>query len=199
MLELSRDGYTQVAYQALTNPHLQQWLYSVTNGTPGVFQETTISEHGNSYISGPGGGYLSGDNSFNHCALGSVGEWIYKTVGGVSADELDTGYRNALVRPQAGGGVTNSATSLSQIRGPITVAWTNDVNARILRLGLTNPANTTASLYFPTTNLTSILEGSAPATNSTGVLFYQLTNGWALFKVGAGGYSFTVTNIVLGP
>ena len=55
-LELTRDGYTSVAYLILTNLSFPQWLYSLTEGTPGPggFQETTISERWNAYIAASG-------------------------------------------------------------------------------------------------------------------------------------------------
>jgi alpha-L-rhamnosidase len=199
MLELTRDGYTRVAYQALTNAHFPQWLYLVTNGTPGVFQETTISEHWNSYISGAGGGYLGGDNSFNHYALGSVGEWIYKVVGGISPDDETPAYQNALIYPRAGGDITNCFASLDTICGRIATSWTHDPASTVSMLNFTNTANTTASLYLPTTDLTNITESGMPATNAVGVLRCSVTNGATLFQLGSGGYSFVVTNAVSPP
>jgi alpha-L-rhamnosidase len=193
MLELSRDGYTPLAYQILTNLDFPQWLYSVTNGTPGVYQETTIPEHWNSYVSGTGGGYLSVANSFNHYAFGSVGEWIYKIIGGISPDDNYPGYKNVVINPQPGGGITNASTTFNSIHGLIATAWTNNAATTNYNLSVTVPANTTASVYLPATNLSNIAESGLSSTNFNGLLFYQITNGNTLFQVGSGVYNFTVT------
>jgi alpha-L-rhamnosidase len=54
----------------------------------------------------------------------------------------------------------------------------------------TVPANTTASAYIPTTNITHITEGAMPATNAAGVFWYQITNGSTIFLLGSGSYNF---------
>src|SRR6266478_8067779 len=110
------------------------WLYSVTNGTAGLFQETTVSENWNSYISGPDTlpppatpdhGYL-GSSSFNHYAFGSVGEWIWRTVAGINPDQANPGYANAIINPQIGGGLSSVSGFFDSIHGQISSAWTTN-------------------------------------------------------------------------
>jgi alpha-L-rhamnosidase len=153
----------------------------------------SISEHWNSYVSGAGGGYLSVANSFNHYGFGSVGEWIYKVIGGISPDDNYPGYKNVLINPQPGGGITNASTSFNSIHGLIATSWTNNPGTTNYSLTLTVPANTTASVYLPATNLSNIAESGLSSTNFPGLLFYQITNGTTLFQVGSGVYSFTVS------
>ena len=50
-------------------------------------------------------------NSFNHYAYGAVGEWMYRTMAGVSA--LEPGYRKVLIAPQAGAGIDSTDFSHS--------------------------------------------------------------------------------------
>ena len=44
-----------------------------------------------------------GMNSFNHYAYGAVGDWMYRTMAGVSA--LEPGYRKMLIAPEPGDGI----------------------------------------------------------------------------------------------
>ena len=142
--------------------------------------------------------FPTADNSFNHYAFGAVGEWIWKVVGGISLDDNNPGYRNVIINPQPGGGITNASASVNTIRGPVITSWTNNTTSNIFSLNLTNPANITASVYFRSANPGGILESGSPATNTAGLVYYQVTNGTTLFQLGSGSYSFTITNIVLG-
>ncbi len=41
-------------------------------------------------------------NSFNHYGLGSIGDWLYGSVGGLATDPAAPGFRRIVVRPDAG-------------------------------------------------------------------------------------------------
>ena len=45
--------------------------------------------------------------SFNHYALGSVADWLHRTIGGLAP--LEPGYRRFRVAPRPGGGLTHAA------------------------------------------------------------------------------------------
>jgi alpha-L-rhamnosidase len=199
LLELSRAGYTDIAYGLVCDLRFPAWLYSVTNGAPGVFQETTISERWNSYLSGPNTPGLSyndhgyvhagGGDSFNHYAFGCVAEWVWRNVVGINPNDLYPGYKNVILSPQIGGDLTYALGSFSSIRGPIACSWTT--NSTTNSFTFTVPANTTAYAFVPSTNIAHITESGTPSTNASGVLSYQVTNGSALFRLGSGTYNFT--------
>ena len=66
------------------------WLYAVNKGA------TTIWERWNSIL--PDGSFdVSGMNSLNHYAYGSIGDWMYRKVAGVS--QLEPGYKRFRVQP----------------------------------------------------------------------------------------------------
>ncbi len=205
MLELSRDGYTPLAYWLLMDTNFPSWLYPVTVGS------TTIWEGWNTYLAGPAnpgslpvndrGYYPQILTSFNHLPYGAVGEWIWKIVAGINPDDGNPGFKNVIIEPQPGGGITNVFALFSSIHGPIACTWTNSTSARTFSLTITNPANTTASVYLPCTNsLGNMLESGVSAaqqypyytTNPPG-----FTNGAVVFQVGSGGYKFTVSNVDL--
>lgn len=41
-------------------------------------------------------------NSFNHYAYGAVGDWLYRVVLGLQADEQAPGYRHSIISPRTG-------------------------------------------------------------------------------------------------
>src|SRR5260370_14412803 len=106
---------------------------------------------------------------------------IWKVVDGISPDDNNSGYRNVIVNPQPGGGITTAFTSVNTIRRPVITSWTNNTASNIFSLNVTNPPNITASVYFPTPTPGGILASGVPATNASGVVYYQLTNGTTLF------------------
>jgi alpha-L-rhamnosidase len=211
MLELSRNGYTQTAYQLLTDYRFPSWLYQVTAGganymgPQGAYGATTCWEQWDGLVPRSGGGYHNPSlNSLNHFWAGSVGEWIYRTVGGINPDDSNPAFANAIVKPEPGGGITNAFTSFNSMHGPVVCSWSNTIASHAYTLNVTIPANATAAIYVPTTNnLTGITESGRAAATAPGVFSYYFTNwpnwtyGATVFRVGSGAYSFSVTNVIL--
>ena len=205
MLELSRNGYSWQAFEVLTNSGFPSWLYWVENGA------TTCWERWNSYLSGPGPGRGYADyneprrygdrmsfNSFNSLPFGAVGEWLWKVVGGINPDSERPGFANILFWPQAGGGITWCSNSLNTIRGLVSCAWTNDAGRTNASVEVTIPANTTGTLFLPTTNLACISEQGLPIEGARGVLAFFPTNlpNWGASEVvqlGSGNYRFDIS------
>lgn len=89
---LSAGNQDKAAYEILHNEEYPGWLYEITLGA------TTVWERWNSME--PDGSVSStGMNSFNHYAYGSVGEWMWRTLAGISPVEECPGFRKALIRP----------------------------------------------------------------------------------------------------
>jgi alpha-L-rhamnosidase len=207
MSELTRACYAWKAYEVLTNAEFPGWLYWVENGA------TTCWERWNTYLPGPGPGRGYADynepkyynqrmsfNSFNSLPFGAVGEWIWEVVGGIKPDVENPGFRNVIIWPQAGGGITWARSSLETIRGPISCSWTNDLEHTNATIDLNIPANATASLYLPTTNLAAITEQGCPAPQVPGLLGCYSTNapnwdsGVTVLRLGSGHYRFEIAH-----
>ena len=71
------------------------WGYSIENGA------TTIWERWDGYVKGRGF-QDKGMNSFNHYAIGAVGEWMYRVMLGINTDDAHPGYKHFVMRPRAG-------------------------------------------------------------------------------------------------
>ena len=95
MNQLSDYGYDDIAYGLLTQRRLPSWFYSIDQGA------TTVWERWDGYVAGRGFQY-AGMNSFNHVAIGAVGEWMYSHILGIRPDENAPGYRRFYIRPVPG-------------------------------------------------------------------------------------------------
>lgn len=140
MLELSKAGYNDLAWELLVNRSFPSWLYMVDNGA------TTIWERWDGFVKGRG--FQSpGMNSLNHWALGSVGEWMWRYIIGLQPDEQHPGWKHFTIAPQPGGGVTWANGDYESIHGTVTSAWKIE-NGKFI-LDVTVPANTTATVRLP--------------------------------------------------
>lgn len=111
---LTLTGHSEVAYRLLLQTDCPSWLYPVTMGA------TTVWERWDSKL--PDGSVNeSGMTSFNHYALGSVADWLHRTVGGIAP--ADPGYGTILVAPMPGTGLDWCESTLDVPAGVISVRW----------------------------------------------------------------------------
>jgi alpha-L-rhamnosidase len=173
-------GRDDLAYILLLQQTYPSWLYQVNLGA------TTMWERWDGWT--PGGGFQTiAMNSFNHYAFGAVGEYLYSAIGGISP--ASPGYKNILIQPVPGIGLTWANTSYNSIRGLITTAWTNTNS--VFNLNVVIPPNTTAQVYVPTTNAAAITESGVPAASSPGITYAGTSNNYAIYTVGSGHYSWS--------
>lgn len=150
MLELTRWNQADLAYTLANRTDFPSWGFMIQNGA------TTIWERWDGYVKGRGF-QDPGMNSFNHWALGSVVEWLWRSVVGLSPDESAPGWRRFHVRPMPGGGLTWARGEYHSPAGFIAVSW--QALAGKLHVALIVPPNTQAILTLP---------GSAPQTVGSG-------------------------------
>jgi alpha-L-rhamnosidase len=181
MNELTRAGRSDVAYKLINNRTSPSWGYSIENGA------TTIWERWDGYVKGRGF-QDPGMNSFCHYAIGSVGEWMYRTILGINPDESRPGFEHMELRPVPGGGLTFAKGKYHCIRGEIRSEWTLDEGT--LNYKVTVPANTTATLYLPTADAAGVRESGKPLAEAQGVLGSKAEKNLAVVELGSGSYEF---------
>lgn len=137
---LSQNGQLAQAYQLLMRQDYPSWLFQVNQGA------TTIWEHMDG-IKADGSMWSADMNSFNHYAYGSVGDWLYQVVAGITPSE--PGYKAITIAPKPGGGLTQVQAKLMTPYGEVQSAWhwVNDC----FNLEVTVPFNTTATVVLPDT------------------------------------------------
>ncbi len=179
---LTETGHVDVAYRLLLNETFPSWGYSIREGA------TTIWERWDGYTREHG--FQTPEmNSFNHYSLGSVGDWLYRYVAGIAGDPERPGYARILIRPHPGGGLTFAEATYRSLHGPIACAWR--IEAGVFTLEVTIPANTTATVYIPTTNPSGVREGNLPIGEVAGVRMIGREGDRTVLAIGSGTYRFT--------
>jgi len=182
MLELSRWGHNDLAYQLIESTRFPSWGYSIEQGA------TTIWERWDAYVASRGVN-TSAMNSFNHYSIGAVGEWMYKDILGINPDEGNPGYKHIIIRPRPGGTITWARGHYDSIHGRIETSW--QINVDRLNLEITIPANTTATVFIPAAGNKDVTESGLPADQAPGVKFIRMSDSAAVYGVGSGTYHFS--------
>ena len=180
---LSDNGHNDLAYKLLLNETFPSWGFSIAQGA------TTIWERWDGWT--PDKGFqTTAMNSFNHYSLGSVGEWLFGSVGGIQTDPNFPGFERILIAPQPGAGLTFANATYDSVRGRIVSNWKTEANATTY--SITIPANTTARISLPAQSANMVKESSHVASEAPGVKLVRAADGIAVFEVGAGVYQFVV-------
>jgi alpha-L-rhamnosidase len=140
---LCATGHADDAFRLLLQTKCPSWLYPVTMGA------TTIWERWDGVQPD---GTLDPDamrmNSFNHYALGAVGDWLHRSVAGLAP--AAPGYRRLRIAPvvsRVEGAPTSASARHLTPYGPAEVAWRRD--GETFELTAVVPPNTTATVVLP--------------------------------------------------
>lgn len=94
--------------------------------------------------------------SFNHYALGSVGNWLHSTLGGISP--LTPGWKSILFAPIPGGTITSAKTTFLSPYGLVSCSWEanktgkrneNGEEKKNFKVEIQVPPNTTGEVAMP--------------------------------------------------
>ena len=159
---LALTGHVDVAHRLLLQRRVPSWLYPVTMGA------TTVWERWDSML--PDGTVNPGEmTSFNHYALGAVADWMHRTVAGLapSGDPAAPGYREVVVAPQPGGGLTAASAWHDTPYGRAAASWR--VEDGTWHLDVLVPPGARAVVHLP--------DGSEPARVGSGEHAFSLPAG----------------------
>jgi alpha-L-rhamnosidase len=188
MLALSKVGRDDVAYRLIHNDTFPSWGFTIRNGA------TSIWERWDGWT--PEKGFQDpGMNSFAHYAFGAVYQWMVQTIGGIRNDsEWGPAYERIIIAPVVGGKLTSASTTYRSIRGVIATNWRREGDS--LRLDVTIPANTTATVRIPASSIKQVTEGGqaierTPPQPPHDWLYGTSSMGGAVsLRVGSGTYRF---------
>jgi len=178
---LSAHGRTDAAWALATQTSYPSWGYMVQKGA------TTVWELWNSDRAGPG------MNSRNHFALGSVGEWYYEHLGGITP--VEPGFRRIRIAPEMPLGLERASAELESPYGVISCAWMREKDRITVEVRV--PANTQAEVHLPggsairEGNVLLVGDGSAGAV-VPGIQILSVDPEAVVLDVGAGRYRFIV-------
>ena len=128
-------------------------------------------------------------SSQNHFMLGQIMEWFYADLAGIASDPAGPGFKKTIIHPEPVGDVTWVKGAYDSVHGRIAVEWKKAGGKFLLKLVI--PANTTATVYLPTTNPKTVTEGGVRAAKAPGVKFLRVEKDRAIFAVASGSYDFT--------
>jgi alpha-L-rhamnosidase len=177
---LDDHGHDDLAHALLARREQPSWLYPVTQGA------TTIWERWDGYTD-ERGFQAPSMNSFNHYALGSVGEWLYAGVAGLAQQPGSVGWRTLRVRPRLGPYAWARAVHESP-RGRVEVAWERDGGE--VALDVLVPPGAEAVVHVPTTDPEAVREGGAALAGRDDVEVLGGDDRAAVARVGSGRWAF---------
>ena len=181
---LSQNGRIDVAYQLLTQRTYPGWLYPITRGA------TTMWERWDGIR--PDGSFQEiSMNSFNHYAFGAIGDWMYRTIGGLDVDDAAPGYRHAIIAPKPGGGLTSAKTELQTPYGILSSEW-KLVEGR-MQLAIVVPSNTWATVTLPHASADHVSESGRPLHGTDGIRGIRQSGTDLIVELGSGPYLFAVS------
>jgi alpha-L-rhamnosidase len=132
----------------------------------------------------------AGMNSFNHYWLGCVSEWLITQAAGIDTD--GPGFKRIVIRPELGTpdqGFSWVKAKYNSIRGPVASSWRRDGERFQLEVNI--PANTTAKVYLPASDVAQVTEGGKAVASVASVKFLGMESGRVVLEVGSGQYKFT--------
>lgn len=176
---LSKIGRHDVAYRLLHNDTFPSWGFPIKHGA------TSIWERWNGWT--PEHGFADpGMNSFAHYAYGAVGQWMFENIGGIHTD--GPAFKRIVLRPRLDDKLTWANVRYDSIRGSIVSHWKRA--GGVFEWEVQIPANTTATVYVPTSNADSVRESGRSLSAAQGVERTGHVDGAVVLTLGSGTYRF---------
>jgi alpha-L-rhamnosidase len=179
---LTRTGHADVAYRLLLNTQYPSWGYMIEHGATTMWERW----NGNQKLDDPQ------MNSFNHYAYGAVGGWLYRFAAGIDFDPEDPGFHHIVLHPTFDGKLGSVEATYQSPYGSIQSAWT--VSGNLTTWKATIPPNTSALIFLPVKEKTSVLVDGKDARQNQWLHFVRSENGAQIFTAEPGSYSFTLQN-----
>jgi alpha-L-rhamnosidase len=178
--ELTKAGFSKLAYQLLLNTQYPSWGYMVEHGA------TTTWERWN-------GDQMRSDpsmNSYNHYAYGAVADWIYRYAAGIDTTPLDAGFHTVVLHPAFDARLGKIAFDYASSYGPIHSDWTMNETSAEWHVSL--PANTRGWLPLRAAEVAKYkLDGEAISASKLAKVGKR--DGESGFELAPGNYNFVVT------
>ena len=176
---LTKNGYTDVAYDLLLQQTYPSWLYPVKMGATTIWERWDGQKVDSTFQD-------IGMNSFNHYAYGAIGDWMYRVIAGIEIDSKSTGYKHFYLQPEPSTKLSYAKSTLNSPYGEIASGW--ELKDGKIKLTMKIPANTTATILLPKATM-EVTEGGKQI-NQSGFKNMKTTDKGLTFDAGAGQYIF---------
>lgn len=128
------------------------------------------------------------DASNNHLMLGHLMEWFYAELAGIQEAPSAIAGKEWVIHPELVGDISTVNASYDSPYGRVGSQWKREGNRVDLTVEI--PVNTTATVYIPTNQATSVTESGKPLSQQKGIQFVRQEKRYAVYKVGSGVYAF---------
>ncbi|WP_269237622.1 glycoside hydrolase family 78 protein [Flavobacterium flavigenum] len=177
MRTLTNFGRGDLAYKLASNKTYPSWGFMVENGA------TTIWELWNGNTADPS------MNSQNHVMLlGDLIIWYYENMAGIKSNPETPGFKQIIMKPDFNAGLTFVNAAYESIYGTIKSDWKKTKNS--LQWKITIPANSSALVYLPTTNASSVTVNNQKLEKSSAS--YKTENSNIVLTLESGSYVLNV-------
>jgi alpha-L-rhamnosidase len=167
---LSENGLHELAFEAMNKKTQPSYGWWINQGA------TTSWEA------------WDGNGSRNHPMFGGGIVWFYRVLAGMNTDPEKPGYQNIIFKPQPAGDVTFASYSNETPNGNAAIRWEKSTGA--FKMNIKVPVGSTATVYIPASNANNVTESGKKINDKSVVSFQNMENGYAIYKVGSGDYSF---------
>jgi len=171
---LTENGETETAYKIATQVTYPSWGYMLAEGATTLWERWEYATGGSM-------------NSHNHPMMGSVGSWLYKYLLGIIPDAGHPGFERFVLRPYIPEDLQYADGSYQSVKGEIRSSWRKKKGT--LEYQVSVPANSIATVYIPTKDVRSIMEGGRRITKDC--KFLRMEGLAAVYEIGSGDYQFT--------
>ena len=177
MQVLTDVGHPEVAYQIAAQTTRPSWGYMISKGA------TTSWERWDTDTQDGG---MNGESQ--KILSGNLEAWCYQTLAGINYDPAQPGFKHIILRPRPVGDLTSVTASHKCLYGTIHSDWHR--TAESFAWNISVPANTTATVYVPTSDTGSVVEDDQPAAQSPHLKLLRSEAGCAVYQVPSGRYAF---------
>lgn len=167
---LTRYGHADVAYELAVQTAYPSWGYMIENGATSMWEHWSLEAR-----------------SYGHYFLGTVDDWFYQHVAGLQAS-LGTGFRDLTVAPAVTEHLNRASASVRTPFGTAASAWRRAGDR--LRLTVTVPVGSTATVRVPSRDPEAVTEQGRPLSRAEGVTEVTYEPDAAVVRVGSGTYTF---------
>ncbi len=172
---LTQKGREDLVWQLALKTDFPSWGYFLRDG------RTTITEK------------WTGGSSLNHVVLdAAIDPWFYNVLASVCHDDRSPGFKHCIIKPFVPDSDLDWVkASVNTLYGTISSSWQKKSGGLVFEIEI--PVNTTATLHLPALPGTEITENRKPVSRARGVRLIKFDDNEAVFEVGSGTYSFSVS------
>ncbi len=160
---------SDILFEHLSKKNYPSYGYFISRG------ETTWPEHW----------HVDVPSRIHTCYTG-ISAWFIKSLGGIRPDPEKPGYQEFLIKPQIVGDLTHVEAATESLYGLIESRWHREGES--LRLNVTIPANSSATVYMPSKDAGTLLENGRPIRQTKGVEIINTEDNYVVLKVESGKY-----------